>query len=111
MTIMVVAEIGTLLDWIGTFLDTPWMVFATLNVLMFIGWGLTLRRYSELVHQHAEATAWWMWWVEQAVRHGYEPGEDERNAADELLPDEPGIDRQLEAVRNHLNAERGDPDG
>lgn len=95
------------LDEVREFLN-PVLVLSVINVTMFIMWGWTIRRYGQLIHHYEDAKWWWQFWVEQAVKNGYEPDEAERNAAAELGPDDSAIDDQLEAAQNNVNARTND---
>lgn len=101
--LVALGDIDAVIEWFVAI--DAWIIFAILNVLMFVGWMLTIRRAKEMTEMYRGATWWWRWWVEQAVKNGYEPAEDEKTAAEELCPGPPvTVDGQLQAIRESADA-------
>lgn len=82
----------------------PVALLVGLNVAVFAGWTFTLYMYRRVLRQMKLANFWWSWWVETAVRHGIELGEDDLEAASELAPDESPI------IQDQVSAVTTDPD-
>lgn len=63
-------------------------ITAILLALSFIGWAFTLYRWRQSLQILNVSLHWWVWWGETAVRHHVNIGEDDVNAARELVPED-----------------------
>lgn len=74
-------------------------LLAGLNVALFAGWAYTLWRWRQTMDAMHVSHFWWWWWVETAVRHRIRLGEDDIEAATELMPDgSPTVEAQIDQV-------------